>query len=63
MENYRDVFDKLKADIRLMKEEVAALERSHNPKVSRRFSLDFLFKLLCFSFFKTKVVQAVLRVH
>lgn len=56
MENYRDVFDKLKADIRLMKEEVAALERSHNPKVSKCFSLDFFFLIL----FCIKVVQAVL---
>ncbi|XP_042912934.1 structural maintenance of chromosomes protein 3 [Parasteatoda tepidariorum] len=29
----KDVFDKLKTDIRLMKEEVAALDRSHQPKV------------------------------
>ncbi|GIY08074.1 structural maintenance of chromosomes protein 3 [Caerostris darwini] len=36
----KDVFDKLKADIRLMKEEVAALERSHHPKERSLASLD-----------------------
>lgn len=36
----KDVFDKLKADIRLMKEELAALERSRQPKERSLASLD-----------------------
>ncbi|XP_023219764.1 structural maintenance of chromosomes protein 3-like isoform X3 [Centruroides sculpturatus] len=36
----KDVFDKLKADIRLMKEELTALERSRQPKERSLASLD-----------------------
>ncbi|KAM7284567.1 structural maintenance of chromosomes protein 3 [Ixodes scapularis] len=36
----KDVFDKLKADIRLMKEELTALERSKQPKERSLASLD-----------------------
>lgn len=37
---YRDVFDKLKADIRLMKEELGGLERSRQPKASHTSNLS-----------------------
>lgn len=30
---FRDIFDKVKADIRLMKEEVSGIERYHGPKI------------------------------
>lgn len=29
---FRDIFDKVKADIRLMKEELSSIERFRNPK-------------------------------
>ncbi|KAG1659850.1 Structural maintenance of chromosomes protein 3 [Nymphon striatum] len=42
----RDVFDKLKADIRLMKEELGALERSRQPKERSLASLESSLKAM-----------------
>jgi len=38
--SFRDVFDKVKADIRLAKEELSAIERSRGPKEQLKSSLE-----------------------